>query len=119
MEEKGPDYCSTRSTSRAARRPLDSAPATVPISAAFVASPAKNSVPSTGRASARGAPFLQKFRVLPEGFPEAQHDLEDLAHLQTRQRPLFCGKRGVETHDAGLEDAERQRDQYGAGAQRR
>src|SRR5256885_14429321 len=36
-------YCSTRNTSRAARRPLASAPATVPISAPFVASPAKNS----------------------------------------------------------------------------
>src|SRR2546426_10009138 len=50
-------YCSTRNTSRAARRPLASAPATVPISAPFVASPAKKSVPSTGRASARGAPL--------------------------------------------------------------
>src|SRR5207253_11177960 len=49
------DYSSTRKTSRAARRPLDSAPATVPISAPFVASPAKKSVPSTGRARARGA----------------------------------------------------------------
>src|SRR5438105_12694183 len=49
---------------------------------------------------------------------ESQHDLEHLAHLETGQRPLFCGKRGVEPHDAGLEDAERQRDQYGAGAQR-
>src|SRR6266516_6383947 len=50
-----PYPCSTRKTSRAARRPLDSAPATVPISAPFVASPAKKSVPSTGRARARGA----------------------------------------------------------------
>src|SRR5437667_2078648 len=48
-------YFSTRNTSRAARRPLDKAPATVPICAPSVASPAKKSVPSTGRASARGA----------------------------------------------------------------
>src|SRR6266446_3232626 len=48
-------YFSTRNTSRAARRPLASAPATVPICAPSVASPAKKSAPSTGRASARGA----------------------------------------------------------------
>src|SRR5216110_1740611 len=54
---KSHDYCSTRSTSRAARRPLAKAPATVPISGPFVASPAKKSVPSTGRARARGAPL--------------------------------------------------------------
>src|SRR6266513_2853131 len=51
------NYSSTRSTSRAARRPLASAPDTVPIWAPSVASPAKKSVPSTGRPRARGAPL--------------------------------------------------------------
>ena len=64
-------------------------------------------------------PLLQEFGPLPERFTESQHDLEHLPHLETRQRPLFCRQRGVESYDAGLEDGERQRDQHGAGAQRR
>src|SRR5690349_15429308 len=49
-------YLPARSTSRAARRPLSIAPATVPVSSLLVASPAKNSVPRSGLASASCAP---------------------------------------------------------------
>src|SRR6266487_3713890 len=76
--EKSHNYFSMRSTSRAARRPLASAPATVPICGPSVASPAKKSVPSTGRARARGAPLP------PTRSEEHTSELQSPVHLVCR-----------------------------------
>src|SRR5512135_3917176 len=61
---------SAASAASAARVPLSTAPATVPVSRGWVASPAKKSVPATGRASsvARSPPPTGRYAYAPRAY---------------------------------------------------
>ena len=63
--------------------------------------------------------LFEKVRRLPECFPKAQDDLEDMSDFETRQRPLFRGQRGRKSQapTARLEHGHGQRDDRGTGMQ--